>query len=192
VDKARGNSVSAHERLGIDDREKRGNNKKLRESLISKKLECVVSNFREASNWVSKETGASNWVSIFEISPTDGRGSKRTVEVDVDPHATVPARPVSHAHRIWPPPSGESDGDWDPIRGEVRMEGKGWCDTEKETGPTGWVGPAAAACGVGWSGLVGREGAVGFRVKVLCQQPIGADVGKAFFNFFIAPAFANS
>jgi hypothetical protein len=68
VDKARGNSVSAHERLGIDDREKRGNNKKLRESLISKKLECVVSNFREASNWVSKETGASNWVSIFEIS----------------------------------------------------------------------------------------------------------------------------
>jgi hypothetical protein len=64
----RGNSVSAHERLGIDDREKRGNNKKLRESLISKKLECAVSNFREASNWVSKETGASNWVSIFEIS----------------------------------------------------------------------------------------------------------------------------
>jgi hypothetical protein len=82
VDKARGNFVSAHERLGIDDREKRGNNKKLRESLISKKLECAVSNFREASNWVSKETGASNWVSIFEISPMNHGFLSAIVRVD--------------------------------------------------------------------------------------------------------------
>jgi hypothetical protein len=30
---------------------------------------------------------------------------------------------------------------------------------------------------------VGREGATGFRVKVLCQQPIVPAVGKAFFYF---------
>jgi hypothetical protein len=54
--------LSHHMRLGIDDWEKRGNNKELRESLVSKKLECAVSNFREALIWVSKETRTSNWV----------------------------------------------------------------------------------------------------------------------------------
>jgi hypothetical protein len=33
--------------------------------------------------------------------------------------------------------------------------------------------------------VVGREGADGFRVNVLCQQSIGAAVGKAFFDFLL-------
>jgi hypothetical protein len=37
-----------------------------------------------------------------------------------------------------------------------------------------------------------RKGLGIFRVNVLCQQPMGAAVGKEFIQFFTATTFANS
>jgi hypothetical protein len=67
-----------------------------------------VLNFRVASNWVSKETEAWNWVSIFEISPSPSSDQGTNVQllaISVRLLLGSGDEHTSPSHRPAPPPA---------------------------------------------------------------------------------------